>query len=473
MFDTLGRREFIQAALLMSAACARRSSAQHPTGVTVSVTDFGAVPAPGRDNTRAIQRAIKEVESRGGGVVEVPGEFECGPIVVGNGVTIRGSNGWLVNGRLVIPEGRHDCRVENLGIVNRRRDANSFALDVAGSNCTFANVTLVKDPIAGGYQMFLRQPSSGCRFTGLRLKGSNGIMVAGHDHLFDGFELESTMSDRVGGDDAFAIKALGRPTYNITIRNGTVRGFASIASFGSEIGTQGRPSDYTAFVRHVEVSDVTADRCNSLAFFKPGALIYDWRNGLVDDVRLERLRLVDERGDRFTSGVRMIAGRGAVIRNVVGRELSVRARARNVGVQPTAGIDLSILQGADARFENIDLQMDFIDPFEGAQHSASTPGYPVDHIARIESLGSRRSPMSGISIDVTGRGSRFGGVFIGSGLDDAVTLRRAHLARVGLDPPASVGGGGIWSDSRVALGDVVLDSPVLPRFGGRALGDRR
>jgi hypothetical protein len=80
--------------------------------------------------------------------------------------------------------------------------------------------------------------------------------------------------------------------------------------------------------------------------------------------------------------------------------------------------------------------------------------------------------MSGISLDVTGSGSRFGGIFIGAGLDDAVTLRRAHLTRVGLNPPASVGGGGIWSDSRVTLGDVSVDSPVLPRFGGRALGNR-
>jgi hypothetical protein len=76
--------------------------------------------------------------------------------------------------------------------------------------------------------------------------------------------------------------------------------------------------------------------------------------------------------------------------------------------------------------------------------------------------------MSNITLDIEGRGSRIGGVFIGAGLDDAVNLRRAHLARVGLHPPASVGGGGIWSDSRLKLGDVAVDSPVQPQFGGRA-----
>jgi hypothetical protein len=469
----LSRRDLLQAAILMTGALATRSSAQQASpGPVVSVREFGAVAAPGRDNTKAIQAAVDALQGRGG-TVEIPGTYECGTIIIsGDGVTLRGRNGWLVNGRIVIPEGRQGCRVEQLGIVDRRGDDRSYALDVSGRNCSFTDVTLVKDPIAGGYQIYLRQQSSGCRFTALRLKGSNGIMVAGHDHIFERFEFESTMSNLVGGDDAFAIKALGAPTFNITIRDGLVRGYSAIASFGSEIGSSSEARG-PGSVRHVLVSNVTADRCSMLAFFKPGALIYDWRNGLVEDIRLEQLRLSDERGERFTSGVRMIAARGAIIRNVVGRQLEIRARAKNQGVQPTAAVDLSLLQGADARIENIDLQMVFTDPYDGAAHAAGAPGYPVDHIARIEKVNPHRGGMRGISLDITGRGSRFGGVFIGAGLDDAVALRRAHLSRVGLDPPASVGGGGIWSDSRVQLGDISLDSPVLPKLGGRALGGPR
>ena len=465
----ISRRQLLQSGLA-AAGAALGSQADAKSGLAVSVREFGAVSASGRDNTQAIQRAIDHVQARGGGVVLVPGTFECGIILLGDGVTIRGRGGWLVNGRIVIPEARQECRVEHLGIVDRRGDPATFALEVSGRNCTFDDLALIKDPVAGGYQIYLRQPSSNCRFTGLKLKGSNGVMVTGHGHLFENFELESTMSDRVGGDDAFAIKAPGHPTANITIRNGIVRGFYAIASFGSEIGTEGRPSNYEAFVRNVSVTDVTADRCGSLAFFKPGALIYDWRNGLVEGVQLERLRLIDDRGERFTSGVRMIGGRGAIIRNIVGRQLEVRARARNQGVQPTAAIDLSLLDGGDARFEAIDLQMSFTDPYDGAKHRADAPGYPIDHIARIEKVNPAIGSMDHISIDVTGRGSRFGGIYIGAGLDDAVTLRRAHLAKVGLHPPASVGGGGIWSESRVQLGDISVDSPVLPRFGGRALG---
>jgi hypothetical protein len=227
-------------------------------------------------------------------------------------------------------------------------------------------------------------------------------------------------------------------------------------------------------VRNVAISNVTADRCTSLVYFKPGALTYDWRNGLVENVRLDNLSLVDPIGERFLSGVRMNAARGAVIRNVVGTNLAIRARAMSQGVQQSAAVDLVLYdQGAEARIEGVDLQLSFTDPYDGADHSAAAPGYPIDHIVRVEKSDPRKGRMSGINLDVVGRGSRFGGVLIGAGLDDAVTLRRAHLARVGLNPPSSLGGGGIWSDSRVQLGDVSVETPVLPRFGGRALGQQR
>ncbi len=468
----------LQGGAATTAVCAAGGAAQLPPtlGPIVSVREFGAVSAPGRDNTRAIQQAVDAVQSRGGGTVHIPETYECGNIVVaGNGVTIHGPGAWLVNGRITILERSDRCRIEGLGMIDRRGSRDSYALDISGRNCTLSNVSLIKEPVAGGYLFYLRQPSVGCRSSGLRLKGSsNGIMVAGRDHLFERFDLESSMSRRVGGDDAFALKGLGKATSNITIRDGVVRGFYAIASFGSEIGTDGRSSNFQGAVRNVAISNVSADRCTSLVYFKPGALMYDWRNGLVENIRLDNLSLVDPAGERFLAGVRMSAARGAVIRNVVGTNLAIRARAMSQGVQQSAAVDLVLFdQGAEARIEGVNLQLSFTDPFDGADHSAAAPGYPIDHIVRVEKSNPRKGRMSGINLDVVGRGSRFGGALIGAGLDDAVTLRRAHLARVGLNPPSSLGGGGIWSDSRVQLGDVSVDSPVLPRFGGRALGQQR
>ena len=475
---SISRRQMLQGGAAATLACATGGAAQLPraAGPMVSVRQFGAVSAPGRDNTVAIQRAVDAVQAAGGGTVHIPEVYECRNIVVaGNGVTIHGPGAWLVNGRITVLEQSDGCRIEGLGIIDRRGSRDSYALDISGRNCTLDNVTLVKDPPAGGYLFYLRQPSVACRSTGLRLRGSsNGIMVAGRDHLFERFEVESSMSARVGGDDAFALKGLGRPTTNITIRDGIVRGFYAIASFGSEIGTDGRASNFEGAVRGVSVSNVTADRCTSLVYFKPGALTYDWRNGLVENVRLENLTLVDLAGERFLSGVKMNAARGAVIRNVVGRNLSIRARAMSQGIQHSAAIDLVLFgHGAPARIEDIDLQVAFTDPYDGADHGPGAPGYPIDHIVRVEKSNAAKGRMSAISLDVTGRGSRFGGVLIGAGLDNAVTLRRAHLIRVGRNPPSSLGGGGIWSDSQVRLGDISIDSPVLPRFGGRALRQQR
>ena len=79
--------------------------------------------------------------------------------------------------------------------------------------------------------------------------------------------------------------------------------------------------------------------------------------------------------------------------------------------------------------------------------------------------------MDDISLDITGRGSRYMGLYVGAGLDDAVRFRRARLTRVVTDPPASIGRG-IWSDSRVELGDVQVEAMNNRRFGGRALQDR-
>ena len=192
----LGEHE--RALRLRGRACGARTAAQ--SGLVVSVRDFGAVAAPGRDNTPAIQRAIDEVGARGGGTVEIPGQYECGIVTLGDGVILRGSGGWLVNGRVVIPEARQGCRVDNLGIVSRHGDANSFALDVAGRNCTFDNVTLVKDPIAGGYQMFLRQTSANCSFTGLN--GRRLASITGDRVLFE---------DQISRTDEVVLEAQSTP----------------------------------------------------------------------------------------------------------------------------------------------------------------------------------------------------------------------------------------------------------------------
>ena len=443
---------------------------QLPRGRVVSVEDFGARAGSGRDDTQAIQMAIDTVQRSGGGTVLVPGRYRCGNIVIsGANVRIQGRSGWLQDGRLTVKPTASNVEVADLGIVSTTGQASAYLLDVSGRNCRFTNLELVKDPIAGGYQGYIRQVSSGCSFDGLRLRGSNGLLVAGTDHVFENFDLQSTMTAGVGGDDAFAIKALEGLTQNITIRNGLVRGYSAIVSFGSEIGARAGFAGAPGAVRNVTVENVRAELCTSLVFFKPGALIYEWRNGVVEHVKLANLTLDDPTGRYFQSGIRIYAARGAIVRDVQATGIRINARAKTRGVVPTAALDMTLFDvGAPARIDDVRVQLAFIDPYAGAPHSAAAPGFPINHVVEIEKRNPAKGSMSGIVLDVEGTGSSFGGVYVGAGLDRAVQLQRAVLRRVATDPPATLGGGGIWSDSSIGLGDVSVDSVRLPKFAGRA-----
>jgi len=441
-------------------------------GPIFSISDFGA-KAGGADSTRAIQRAIDLIESRGGGTILIRGRFRCGNVIVKRGnVRFQGQDGWLIDGRLTIAREASNVEVDGLGIIDTRGDNRTYLADISGSNCRFTNFQLLKDPPAGGYQMYLRQTARGCSFSGLKLRGSNGIMVAGSDHMFENFDLESTMSKEFGGDDAFALKAIDATSENIIIRNGSVRGYAAMVSLGSEIGTSKRGAG-RGVLRNVTVENVTGDRCTSVAFIKPGALDYDYRDGLVEHVILRNLTLSDPSGAYFRSGIFMIAGRGAVIRDVDASGIRIVARAMDHGIAPTAAVLMAVLdKGAPAAIEDVNLQLVFTDPYSGAPHSASAPGYPVGHIVQIEKRNPAAGSMSGIVLDVEGRGAAIGGIHVGAGLDGAVTVRRAVLSRVATDPP-STRGAGIWSDSQLNLGDVSVESVKLPEYGGKAFPNGR
>jgi len=442
-----------------------------PGAGTWSVRDFGVVGVPGHDNTSAIQKAIDFVQSQGGGTLRFPESYECGNLVVsGSGVTLDGPGVWLTNARITATETCERLHIEGLGLLDNRGDDRTYLLDISGRHCTFNKMSLVKDPIAGGYQMYLRKPSAFCTFTNLQLRGSNGIFISGHDHKFSDFLLLNTMARDVGGDDAFVLKAPDGQTYNIDIRNGRVVGYAAILSIGSEVGSSKRPPLSTSFVRDVTVSNVVAEKCTRLAFIKPGALVYDWRNGLVENIMLSDIRLEDPMGVMFTNGVLISAARGAIVRGITGRRLSIQARARDQGLLPTSAIDLNIIdQGSPARIENVDIELAFVDPHHGAPHGPSTPGYPVDHAVRIEKINPAIGAMEGIDLDVTASGTRFGGVYVGAGLDGAVRIRRGRLRRIGMAPPSSLGGGGIWSDSRITLQDVEVEQATGRKLGGRGL----
>jgi hypothetical protein len=436
---------------------------------TVSVADFGAPPGFTGDATRAIQAAINFVERNGGGTVLIPGRYRIGSVEVsGANVHLLGQGGWLVDGRLTVRPSASNVTVADLGLLDTRGDRQAYLMVVSGRNCRFTNVSLVKDPPAGGYQMYVNPSAWGCRFDGLKLRGSNGIMLAGRDHLFENFEFQAMMQKGAAGDDAFAIKGDGTLTENIVIRNGVVRGYAAIASFGSEIGRRGGKGPPGA-VRNVTVENVAADRCTHVAFFKPGAIAYDWRDGLVEQVVLRNLTLNDPTGEYFRTGIEILAARGATVRNVRASGIKILARAMDRGIAPTAAVFIEARDvGAPATIRDVSLQVDFTDPYSGAAHGSGRPGHPVDYVANIQKRNPGKGLVAGITLDIRARGSGKGGIVVGRGLDGAVDISRAVLTRVAASLPQGSNGAGIWSDSRVRLGDITIDSVKRPKFGGSA-----
>lgn len=450
----LSRRHYLGLAA-SSVAYSKVASAR--SGLLIKLSDYGI--RQGADASHAIHEAISRLSGTGGKLV-IDGTYRAGLVSIsGENFEIEGSAGRLIDTRLAFAPGSVGITVRNLQIVETRGTSESYLFDISGSKITFENVTCEKRPMAGGYQGYLRHTSRDCNFTGIRLRGSNGIFVSGRNHLFDGFDLRSTMRHDMGGDDAFAIKGAGTETSDITIRNGSVTGFSAAISIGSEVGSNpDHPG--SGGVRRVTMDNVVADRCQMVCFIKPGALDYDWRNGLVEDIALSNVSLSDPAGFMFARGIVLSADRGATIRNVTARNVRIDARSRTQGVMPTSAIDLFIRsQGAPATITNVDLAV-FFDG-RGAR------GYPVDFILRAEKSNALHGRMNNVSVDVEGAESRIAGIYVGPGLDDSIYIRRAVLNDVAVAPPSSLGAAGLWLDSRTRLGDVRVDAVAAPRRGGR------
>ncbi len=407
-----------------------------------------------------LQRELDILARRGGGTLRIDRDQTGGLLVVrGSNIAIEGAGHTLRDCRIVIAPSARQIRIRDLTLLETRVNPASYLLDVSGNDCRFDGLTLEKRPMTGGYQGYLRAESRNCRFTGLKLTGSNGLFVAGHDHSFENFDFTSTMRRDMGGDDAFAIKGAGSTTRNIDIRNGVVRGFAAAVSIGSEVGSNAE-FPQPGIVNGVTVDNVLADRCQMLAFVKPGALIYDWQHGRVENVRLSRMRLVDRGAFLFTRGIVISAGRGAIVRGFRARDITIEARAHSQGVMPTAAVDINIRADRPAaRIEDIDLAL----TFDGSGQA----GYPVDHIVRVEKDRPKLGTMRNISIDVSGSYARIAGFHIGPGLDDAIAIRRARLSHIGLSPPSSLGAAGIWADSRYRRENIVFDNLRVPAYRGR------
>jgi hypothetical protein len=322
--------------------------------------------------------------------------------------------------------------------------------DVDAADCTFDGVSLVKEPETGGYQMYLRSTTNGFTLIRSRLKGGLGIQVEGSNSCFLNNDFVARAAP-AGTDDCLAIKAIDADTTNIRIEGNRFENFIAMCSIGSQVGMHlADDPDYSRGVYNVAVTGNTGTSCGMILYVKPGAngnvsAGSDYRDGTVQGLVCSNNVLHDPTGQRFLGGIRLCASRGARIRNVLGRNNVIVARASTTTTGHEVGMVECLIQKLDPAndpgilpsiIENVDVEVSFTDPFGGVARGqaapvafggiaagAPAPGYPVKNFCNFEMTDSSYGSMADIRVSGSGDGCSNDGCVFGANIpDEAITV---------------------------------------------------
>ena len=329
--------------------------------------------------------------------------------------------------------------------------------DVGDFDCVLTELRMIKQEGAGGYQAYVRRWGDGFVMQGCRAEGSNGFYVEASNSAF----LHNSIIGRAtGGDDAIALKAANDSVRNVRIEGNHIENLSWGVSIGSEVGTFGaNDPSYSKTVGQVVFSGNSLKNCSGIAFIKPGGIdAYDYRDGTVEDVIISDNVLIDDTGAKFQGGICITPARGARVRNVTGRNNSIRARSIGGPRRLVGGIDIYLADFSAVSpginpptVEGIDVQIAFEDPYEAESNDQSRPGFPVQWIVGIERQTPGHGTLANIVIDAVGNGSAEAGFYIDPGLDDAVRVRRLALTNV--NRTAGAGQGGAYVRSRIDISE--------------------
>ena len=437
---------------------------------------FGAVGDGITDDLAAIQATINHVNSIGGGTVRLtPGKtFKISASlsmqnmidveINAHGATI--TSAMTTSGPMVTlydASGKR-CHIRGGLWKLTSGSANPWFFSFAVPNCTLEDAHCIKTPDAGGYQMYVFNTAPGFKAIGNRFEGSNGFYIECSDALFVG---NSLIGQAVGGDDAFAVKAVNSSSRNLRFIGNYIEALSAGLSIGSEIGVLGaNDATYSRTVGQIIYEGNALVNCVMLAYIKPGGIsAYDYRDGTVEDVLISNNTLTDLSGSKFARGIAITPSRGARVRGVRGRNNIIRARSYDDGTGGRRMGALDIYEPgygtgtANTNVSDIDVQVDYSDPLDGAVGAAAPAPAPVANIVAMEAAAGNFT-LSNITLDIVGNGSNLSGIFIGAGFDDAVTIRRAVLTNVNTNGSATFGG--IRAASRIQVSTDISISAAIP-----------
>lgn len=362
--------------------------------------------------------------------------------IIGNGAT-------LLNTRIYIPPGYTGARLSNFKMLDDTNNHNAYFFDLWGMDWIWDGVDFTKSPAAGGYIGYTRGTASNWSFRRCSSVGSNGYFIMGSNWTFSDCNIEGV------GDDAYVIKAPdgvgGGSCFSGTITGGRVKRCASVLSIGSEVGSAGVASTPgTHFARSVAVTGVVAEDVTHLLFIKPGAIGFDFRNGLVEDIVVNGCTVLDRTGVAFQGAINILAGYESVVRNIRATNNIIRARCFT-DTAPRYGllrVGVNNL-GNESTIKDVYISnMSCVDIYDGAPLSGSEPGYPIDIGVVVENQLDGFGVIENINVERCFiRGCKRFGAYLGRDLDGALSIVDTQFEKVCVFNTSAALDAGIWSYS--------------------------
>jgi hypothetical protein len=293
--------------------------------------------------------------------------------------------------------------------------------------------------------------------TGLRFRNNHCTWYGGINMISNCKDIEITgnsfINPGVASDDGIAIKAVGGISENILIADNYFENMADFVGIGSEIGaTAATDSTYSNIARAITITGNRGKNCTRMLMVKPGGVDgVDVRDGTVRGVTFSDNTLIDESGTAMLQPILIQPGRGARVFDVTGKNNKAIGRC-TTGDQVGYYIFLRNdgTGTADVVVDNIYIGIEIIDRHGGVASGGSAPGYPFAEGVKIEKADPAHGTATNIALDVAVNGTLNSGISIGTGLDDAVYIRRAALRNITASGSSTYGG--IFYSSRIGIG---------------------
>jgi hypothetical protein len=293
--------------------------------------------------------------------------------------------------------------------------------------------------------------------TGLRFRNNHCTWYGGINMISNCKDIEITgnsfINPGAASDDGIAIKAVGGISENILIADNYFENMADFVGIGSEIGaTAATDSTYSNIARAITIVGNRGKNCTRMLMVKPGGVDgVDVRDGTVRGVTFSNNTLIDESGTAMLQPILIQPGRGARVFDVTGKNNKAIGRC-TTGDQVGYYIFLRNdgTGTADVVVDNIDIGIEIIDRYGGVASGGSAPGYPFAEGVKIEKADPAHGTATNVTLDVAVNGTLNSGISIGTGLDDAVYIRRAALRNITASGSSTYGG--IFYSSRIGIG---------------------